>query len=214
MNTNLVKAMFVFGAIGLTACSSNQAKTSGPATAEAASKKQAPAGPPEPVAAKAAFWEMYMPAHAWASDLAPVSLKSGEVAGVKNADGKAGVWTVVFGSPSKRSARAYVYSVADELPNITKGVKAGLPESWAGPTNAIMTFQTSDFTIDSDAAYKAAAAKGAEWLKEKGNADKPVSLSLGAAARYPTPVWAVLFGTQKMGFLALVNASTGTIITK
>ena len=77
-----------------------------------------------------------------------------------------------------------------------------------------MTFQTSDFTVDSDAAYKTAAEKAADWLKEKDNAEKPVSLSLGAASRFPAPVWVILFGTTKSGFMGIVNASTGAIVTR
>jgi hypothetical protein len=208
----LLKAVFSVAAIGLAACSSDT--TTATKTDEGTAAKQAPAGPPEPIAAKAAFWQMYTPAHAWAADLVPISLKSGEVAGVKNADGKAGVWTAIFGSPSQRAARTYVYSVADQLPDITKGVKANLADAWRGPTAAVMAFQTGDFTIDSEAAYKAAAAKAADWLKEKDNAQKPVSLSLGAASRFPAPVWVILFGTSKLGFVAVVNATTGTIIMK
>ena len=214
MYKRLSKAVLVAAAIGLAACSSESANTTGTKTDAETAAKQAPAGPPEPVAAKAAFWQMYTPAHAWAADLVPISLKSGEVAGVKNADGKAGVWTAIFGSPSQRAARTYVYSVADQVPDITKGVKANLADSWAGPTAAVMPFQTGDFTIDSEAAYKTAAAKAADWLKEKDNAQKPVSLSLGAASRFPAPVWVILFGTSKLGFVAVVNASTGNLITK
>jgi hypothetical protein len=212
MNRNLLKAFFVVAAIGLTACSSEPAKTTEATPAEAAAK--APTGPPEPVAGKTAFYEMYTPAHAWAADLLPLSLKSGEITGVKNADGKAGMWTAIFASPSQRAARTYIYSVADQLPNITKGVKAEGTEAWAGPTTQVMTFQTSDFTIDSDAAYKAAADKAGDWLKDKDNAAKPVVLSLGAASRFPAPVWYILFGDTKSGFVALVSAATGSIITK
>jgi hypothetical protein len=214
MYKNLSKAVVLVAAIGLAACSSDTTNTTGTKTDAETAAKQAPAGPPQPIAAKAAFWEMYTPAHAWAADLVSISLKSGEVAGVKNADGKAGVWTAVFGSPSQHTARTYVYAVADQLPDITKGVKANLAEAWPGPTAAVMPFQTSDFKIDSEAAYKTAAAKAADWLKEKDNAQKPVSLSLGAASRFPAPVWVILFGTSKLGFLTVVDASTGEIITK
>ena len=86
-----------------------------------------------PIAAKAAFWEMYTPAHAWAADLVPISVKAGEVAGVKNADGKAGVWTAIFVSPSQHAQRTYVYSVADQLPDITKGVRAERPNPGPAP---------------------------------------------------------------------------------
>jgi hypothetical protein len=209
----LMKAALAVAVLGLAACSSEPAKAPEAKTDTEAAKK-APAGPPEPVLAKTAFYEMYTPAHAWAPDMLPISLKSGEVAGVKNAGGKAGVWIAVFGSPSLHMSRTYTYSVSDELPTIAKGVKAEPAEAWAGPTTAAMTFQTSDFTIDSDAAYKAAAAKAADWLKDPKNAAKPVSLSLGAAQRFPAPVWFLLFGNSKSGFAAYVNATTGNIISK
>jgi hypothetical protein len=214
MHKGFLKAVLVLGVIGLSACSSEPAKTTEKTGDGDAAAKKAPAGPPEPVAAKAAFYEMYTPAHTWAADLMPISLKSGEVAGVKNADGKAGFWTAVFVSPSQHAARTYTYSVADQLPNISKGVRAESTDAWAGPTTAVETFQTSDFTIDSDAAYKTAAAKAADWLKESNNAEKPVSMSLGAAARFPAPIWYILFGDTKLGFVAVVNASTGNIVSK
>lgn len=213
MNRKLLKAVFAVAAgVALAACSSEPAKTTETKTEPEAAKK--PAGPPEPVLAKDAFYAMYKPAFAWASDMMPISLKSGELEGIKNKDGKAALWTAIFASPSMRAQRTYTYAVADQLPSITKGVKAEGAEPWAGPTAAVETFMTSDFMIDSDAAYKAAATKAADWLKEKDNASKPVSLSLGAASRFPAPVWVILFGTTKDGYAAVVNASDGSIITK
>jgi len=213
INNLPMKAALAVAVLALTACSSEPAKTTEVKTDTDAAKK-APAGPPEPVLAKTAFYEMYTPAHAWAADILPISLKSGEVAGVKNAEGKAGVWIAVFGSLSQHMARTYTYSVADELPTYAKGVKAESPEAWSGPTTAVMTFQTSDFTIDSDAAYKAAAGKAADWLKDPEHAAKTVSLTLGAASRFPAPVWYILFGDTKSGFAAYVSATTGSIIAK
>jgi hypothetical protein len=214
MDKNLLRAALVLAALGLAACSSEPAKTTETKTdTDTAAAK--PAGPPEPVAAKTAFYEMYTPARMWAPDVLPLSLKSGDVAGLKNAEGKAGLWTAVFVSPSLHAAKTYVYAAADQAPDITKGVKAAQnTEPWAGPTTAAMTFQTGDFTIDSDAAYKAAAEKAGDWLKEKENAEKPVTLALGAASRFPAPVWYVLFGNAKSGFAAIVDATTGKIISK
>lgn len=213
MNNFFVRTAFAVAVLGLTACSSEPAKTSEVKTDDTA-KKAAPAGPPEPVTGKTAFYEMYTPAHSWAPDMLPISLKSGEVAGVKNVDGKAGLWTAVFGSLSLHQARTYTYAVAEQVPDIAKGVKAESPIAWSGPTTVAMSFQTSDFTTDSDAAYKTVAAKAADWLKSPENAAKPFSMSLGAAQRFPAPVWYVLFGDTKIGFQAYVNASTGNIITK
>ncbi|HTA43632.1 MAG TPA: hypothetical protein VK789_14355 [Bryobacteraceae bacterium] len=213
MNNNLLKAAFVVAAISLAACSSEAPKPAAEAKTDSEAAKK-PAGPPEPVLAKEAFYEMYTPAHAWAADLLPLSLKSGEVQGVKNKDGKAGLWTAVFASPSQRASREYIYAVADELPTITKGVKAEGTEPWSGPSAAVMTFQTSDFMIDSDAAYKTAAEKAAEWLKDAENATKPVTMQLGAASRFPSPVWYILFGTSKAGFAVTISAASGSVMTK
>ena len=120
---------------------------------------------------------------------------------IENANGKAGMWTAVFGSTSLRQSRTYTYAVAEQVPDIAKGVKAQSPVPWSGPTTAVMTFPTSDFTIDSDAAYKTAAEKAADWLKSPENAAKPVAFSLGAAQRFPAPVLYILFGDDKLGFV-------------
>jgi hypothetical protein len=215
MSTSFLNAAVVVAAMGLSACSSGPAKTTETKTDAGTAPKREPAGPPQPIAAKTAFYKMYTPAHAWAADLVSISLKSGEVAGVTNADGKAGVWTAVFASPSQRAVRTYVYSVADQLPDISKGVKAQPAEPWSGPTNAVMTFQTADFNIDSEAAYQTATAKAADWLKIKDNAEKPISLSLGAASRFQAPaVWVVFFGSQKSGYVSVIDASNGKVVGK
>lgn len=211
MKTIVFKAVVAAAAaMALAACSSEPAKTTEVKTDEV--KK--PAGPPEPILAQDAFYKMYTPAHAWAADMEPITLKSGEITGIKNMDGKAGMWTAVFGSPSLRAARTYVYAVADDLPTVSKGIQTGETVPWNGPTTAVETFQTSDFKIDSDAAYKTAADKAAAWLKEKDNAQKPVSFSLGASSRFPAPVWYIVFGSTKEGFAVVVNASDGSIIVK
>lgn len=210
--TFFFKAVLVAAAFALAACSSEPAKTTEVKTDTTAAAK--PAGPPEPVTGKTAFYEMYDPAHAWAADIQPLSLKSGELTGVKSAGGKFGLWTAVFGSPSMHMARTYTWAAADQLPNITKGVRAEDPEAWSGPTANVMTFMTSDFTVDSDAAYKTVAEKAAKWLQEGTNASKPVTMELGAAERFPAPVWYVLFGDTKSGFFSYVNATTGNVITK
>src|SRR5579884_2999531 len=175
--------------LGLGACSSSS-PTPAPATADTKMESK-PAGPPQPVAAKEAYYEMYTPARKWSQDIQGVSLVSGELPGVKNADGKAGCWTAVFGSPSLRQARTFVYCVADSLPAYTKGVKEEGTDAWA-PNAKAMPFENTDFKIDSDAAYKTAAGKAGDWLKD--HADKELVMTLGNATRYPNPVWYFLWG--------------------
>ena len=51
-----------------------------------------PAGPPQIVTAKAAFWPMYTSARSWATDVVALRLTAEEVPGFKNEDGKAAMW--------------------------------------------------------------------------------------------------------------------------
>jgi hypothetical protein len=155
---------------------------------------------------------MYTPAHAWAPDLLPLSLASADVTGVKSADGKAGAWTAVFVSPSLHQARSYSYSVVDQLPTFSKGVKAEAAVPWAGPAAAAAPFQTTDFTVDSDAAFKTASDKAGTWVKD--HPDKPLTMALGYATRFPGPVWYFLWGTAKDGFAVYISATSGSIITR
>jgi hypothetical protein len=171
-------------------------------------KKELP-GPPQPVTAKTAFWLLYKPARAWATDLQPVSITSGEVASVKNEAGKAGLWTVVFVSPTLHQARTYYYAAADGLPSVVRGIKLVATVPWGGPTAEVVPIPTSEFSIDSDAAYNTAIAKAANWVKK--HPDKELSFVLGNAARFPSPVWYVLWGTTKSGYEVFVNATNGTV---
>jgi hypothetical protein len=162
------------------------------------------------VSAKTAFWKMYELAHAWVPDVAPLSMVSKEVPGIKNGAGKAGMWTATFVSPSLRQARNLSYSVGAAPPNISKGVDVGRPVPW-GPTRDAMPFQTSDFAIDSDAAYKTALAKAEGWVKE--HPGKEAAFTLGNnVARFNTPVWYLQWGTTKLGYAAFVNATTGAAV--
>ena len=190
----------------LAACSSPTTTETKPAE----TKKEA-AVPSEPVAAKTAFWEMYKPAHSWASDLLPLTLSSGDVEGMKNEDGKAAMWTAVFVSPSRREARTLTYSVVDHKPTIHKGVSMGGAQVWSGATDKSRPFQTNQFAIDSEVAFKTALGKTGDWVKK--HPDKTWSMTLGNAARFPAPVWYVLWGDQKTGYGVFVNATTGALIT-
>jgi hypothetical protein len=39
-------------------------------------------------------------------------------------------------------------------------------------------------------------------------------MTLGNSARFPAPVWYIIWGTPKSGFAAYVNATTGALVTK
>lgn len=191
-------------------CSQSTTKS---ASSDDAEKTAAPTGPPQPVTAKTAFWPMYMSARSWATDLVTLKVASKDVPGVQNEAGKAAMWEATFASPSQHSYRVYDYAIAAYPPDIYKGVVAGVDMPWNGPTRDVMPVQLSDFSVDSDAAYNAAATDAAAWLKK--NPEKKISsFELGNAYKFQVPVWVVMWGDKKSGYIAFVNASSGKILNK
>jgi hypothetical protein len=84
---------------------------------------------------------------------------------------------------------------------------------WNGITRDVMEVKLSEFKLDSDAAYQAAAADAAAWLKK--NPDKKLStFELGNAYRFPEPVWFLMWGDKKSGYSAFVNATSGAVLKK
>lgn len=202
----LMTATVIVATLVLSACS-QAPKTAAKVETEA---KKEPAQAPEAVTAQRAFYEMYKPARAWATDLLALSLTSGEAPIIKNEDGKAGLWTAIFVSPSRKEARRFTYAVVDSGADIRKGVNVSGALVWGGATPASKPFSNSEFAVDSDAAYKSAFENAAGWLKKHPN-QKP-TFRLGNASRFAAPVWYVMWGTSKNGYAAIVNATTGTIV--
>jgi hypothetical protein len=202
----LLTATVTIAALVLSACS-EAPKTAAKVESEATKE---PAKAPEAVTAQRAFYEMYKPARAWATDLLTLSVTSGEVPDIKNEDGKAGLWTVIFVSPSRKEARIFTYAVVDSGADIRKGVNVSNALPWGGSTPTSKAFSNSEFAVDSDAAYKAAFEKAAGWLKTHPN--QKATFRLGDASRFPAPVWYVMWGTSKNGYAALVNALTGAVV--
>jgi hypothetical protein len=202
----LIAAAAVAAAVAMTACS--EAPTPTEIKKAGVETKQEPAKPPEPVAAQTAFYEMYKPARTWAPDLLVLSLTSNEVPSMKSVDGKFPMWTAVFVSPSRREARTFTYSVVDDGTTVHKGVDAGGAQAWTGATPKSTPFQTTGFVVDS--AYKTAYAKAEAWVKK--HPGKKAAFSLGSAARFPAPVWFIIWGDTKSGYAVYVNATLGTVI--
>jgi len=192
-------------ALFLTGCS-EAPKPAESKSAEAPAKAE-PTGPPEAVDGGTAFYEMYKPARAWAPDLLPLTLASGEIPGIKNEDGKAGMWSAVFVSPSLGEARTFVYAVADHGSDIHKGVSARGAQAWSGATPQSRPFQITELSIKSEDAFKTASKMAGAWLKK--HPGEKVSITLASSARSAGPVWYIMWGSRKSGYLALVSATTG-----
>jgi hypothetical protein len=180
---------------------------------EPAAKAAEPAAPAGPVTAKTAYWEMHKAAHQWAPDVVVLRLTPKDVPGLATESGKASVWEGTFASSDKHAFCVFTYAVAAQPPDIYKGVTVGSPVPWAGETREVMSIDMSQVKVDSDAAYAAAAGDGETWLK-KNPGKKLANFQLGYGYSFPAPVWYVLWGNQKSGYLAYVNATTGKMLKK
>jgi hypothetical protein len=198
-------------AAALVAAGCSQPGDTVPPETKAAKTEAVKTPPPEPVPAQSAFNQMYRPARQWAPDAIPLSLAGSEIPGLKNEGGKAGVWTAVFVSPSRREARTMFYSVA-EHGSTHRGVTVGGAQAWSGATRDSKPFDATEFLVDSDTAYQTVYEKAEAWVKK--NPDKKVSLYLASASQDDTPVWIVMWGDKKSGYLGFVNAATGKIMPK
>ena len=157
--------------------------------------------------AKTAFWPMYTSAGTGLR-FGDLRLTPKEVPGFKNVAGKAAMWQAAFASPSLHQYRIYSYAIAAVPPDIQKGVVAGLRLPWSGVTRDAMPIESSSFNVDSDAAYQAAAADAAAWLKK--NPDKqPSSFELGNTYRFQAPVWYVAWGTRSPATLPSLMPTPG-----
>src|ERR1035441_8280500 len=127
----LLSATVVVATLVLSACSEDP-KTAAKVETEA---KKEPAKAPEAVTAQLAFYEMYKPARTWATDLLALSVTDGEVPNIKNEGGKAGTWTAIFVSPSRKEARSFTYAVV-KSGDLSKGVNVSNALPWSGATGA------------------------------------------------------------------------------
>ena len=198
--------VMAFAGLLLAGCNRSGNSSSSPPSAAAT-----PAAAPEIVTAKTAFWEMYKTAHAWAPDAEPIRVTMKSVPGYRNEDGKAGMWEAIFASPSLGSYRTFSYAIVDAPPSISKGVDTGIALQWSGPSRDAMPIDTSQFSVDSDAAYRAGAAAAAEVLKKDPKLEI-TDFELGDTYKSQTPVWYILWGTKKAGYAAIVDASSGKVL--
>jgi hypothetical protein len=197
------------GIILLAGCSGGTSPTE---EAKSEAVKKGPVIPTGPITALTAYYEIYKVARNWSPDAQTASLTGSDAAGVKGAEGKYPMWTAVFVSPSKQMAQTYIYSTVEDGRTL-KGFNNAGSMRWAGPTQDAVPFSNSDISTDSDAAWKTASEKGAEWLKK--NPTKEItSFALGQSARLPAPMWYIMWGTKSNGYAAYVNASTGKIFGK
>jgi len=173
----------------------------------ATEKPTGPAPQPEPVSSQYAFRVMYVAARNWAADAQPLRLSNITLPEYRTVKGKADGWQATFVSPHSGRAKTYTYSVIEGPSNLHKGVFEGPEESWTGRQGE--PFSILAFKVDAAAALETALKRGADYAKK--HSGTPINFLLERPARYPYPLWRVIWG-ESVGtsdFSVLIDAATG-----
>jgi len=176
-------------------------------------EEKQPPKPQEALTGRQAFQRMYPQARGWAPDAQPLQIRSLKLAQVQAGDGKAGVWQVIFVSPSLGKAKTYTWSAVEGDGNLHEGVFGGLQEDYT-PRADSSPFQISAIKVDSDEAYATAAKESADYIKK--NPNKPVMFLMELGKRFPDVTWRVIWGDSvgTSDYSVFVDGSTGKYLEK
>lgn len=173
--------------------------------------KKEPEKPPEPITGQSAIFKMFQVARSWSPDVLVLKMNTIALSDVPDVPrGKAAAWQATFTSASRSQARSYTYSIIEAQGNLHKGVFGLLEEGWTGPHGETSPFLMAAVKVDTDAAYQTALAQGGADYDKK-NPGKPVTFLLEKIAKFPDPVWRVIWGESvgTSNFSVYVDASTG-----
>jgi hypothetical protein len=167
----------------------------------------------EALTGRPAFQQMYPQARGWAPDAQPLQITSLNLAQVKADQGKAGVWQVIFVSPSLGKAKTYTWSAVESEGNLHQGVFGGPQEDYT-PRGDSSPFQIAAIKVDSDEAYKTAVENSADYIKK--NPDKPVLFLMELGKRFPDVTWRVVWGNSvgTSDYSVFVDGSTGKFLER
>jgi hypothetical protein len=167
----------------------------------------------EALTGRQAFQQMYPQARGWAPDAQPLQITSLNLAQVKADNGKAGVWQVIFVSPSLGKAKSYTWSAVESEGNLHQGVFGGPQEDYT-PRGDSSPFQIAAIKVDSDEAYKTAVENSADYIKK--NPDKPVLFLMELGKRFPDVTWRVVWGNSvgTSDYSVFVDGSTGKFLER
>ncbi len=171
-----------------------------------------PAKPLEALTGRQAFQQMYPQARGWAPDAQPLQIVSLNLAQVKAARGKAGVWQVIFVSLSRGKAKTYTWSAVEEG-SLHQGVFGGQQEDYT-PRGDSSPFQIAAIKVDSDQAYATAAKESADYIQK--NPDKPVMFLMQQGKRFADVTWRVIWGDSvgTSDYSVFVDGSTGKYLER
>jgi len=173
----------------------------------AASKPQ----PPDLLAGREAFQQLYIAARGWSPDIKPYQLQSQAVGDYKGKDGKAVVWRASFASAT-RGSKPFTWSGIDSPDGSSpRGISPGTADNYA-PSG---TFDMAFLKIDSDKAFEVAQKHSGDKVLADGP-DTPVFYLLDWNVSGNNLVWHVIYGNSRNDakLVVDVDASTGEFIRK
>ena len=176
--------------------------------------KKEPEKPPEPVTGQSALFKIYQKARTWAPDAQVLKMNSMSVTGVPSTPGKYGAWQATFTSASQGKMATFTYSVVEQE-DLHQGVfPVGGTSSFSGSEGVNIPFEMRDASVDSDAAYKTADEKAADYDKQ--HPGMPISFLLERTRQFNAPVWRVIWGESvgTSNFSIYVDALSGKFLEK
>lgn len=180
-------------------------------TPQTAEKKKEPEKALEPATGQSAIYKMYQVARSWAPDAQVLKMNSLMLSEVPDVPrGKAAAWQATFTSAARSQAKTYTYSIVESSGNLHKGVFAGQDEGFSGARGGNSPFLILAVKVDTDKALETAMKEGGADYDKK-NPGKPITFVLEKIAKFPDPVWRVIWGESvaTSNFSIYVDASTG-----
>ncbi len=191
--------------VGLAACSSDSGKPAETAKSEVKG--------PELITARSAFQKVYVAARGWAPDAKPFRIEAVVTTDGNGHDGKWAEWRGSFASPSKRSAKTFIWSgsAANGAPD--RGVNPGIEDSYSATNSSTQIFDMAFLKVDSDQALATAQKHGGDKIFETAG-DTPVDYVCDWNHNTNELVWHVIYGASRdtAKLTVAVNASTGEFI--
>lgn len=194
--------------LSLIGCSSEPKKTAETKPAEAK-----PAFQPTFLTGREALQKMYISARAWTGDVKPFNLQSMATKDANGQDGKSGVWSCGFASPSRRGLKAFTWSgiKADDAPE--PGVSSRPEDTYNANNTSTQIFEIGFLKVDSDKALEEANKHGGDKLLKK-EPDTKVFYLADWNGRENKLTWHILYGPDRDNpkLRIAVDATTGTFI--
>ncbi len=200
----------IFGIVLLNGCESKKAEQPKEQAAESKPKAEAP----EYETGRQAFQRLYVSARAFAADVKPYHLQSNYTPDSPVTEGKAGIWSAQFASPSRRSIKAYTWSGLSGEGMPDRGVSHGTEDTYNPSNSSTRVFDMAFLKVDSDKAFKVAQEHGGAAILKK-DPKQPVFFILEWNGKNQL-VWYVVYGDSRNNakLTVSVDASSGAFLAK